>query len=112
MRKKKKTVQNKKLIIFLVNAMDINEYNKIKHCRIAKEIWRLLEVTYEGTDQVKQSKLNLFEQAYELFKMKPNETVDELYARFTEIVNSLMLNGKILSKQEKVSRLLRSLLNK
>ena len=38
--------------------------------------------------------------------------MDELYARFTEIVNGLMLNGEILSEQEKVSRLLRSLPDK
>ena len=67
---------DKKLIKMNANAMNIlycgldpNEYNRISSCESAKEIWDKLEVTHEGTNQVKKSKINLLVQTYEMFKM-------------------------------------------
>ncbi|GAV74513.1 zf-CCHC domain-containing protein/DUF4219 domain-containing protein, partial [Cephalotus follicularis] len=34
-----------------------NEFNRISSCDTAKEMWDLLEVTYKGTNQVKESKI-------------------------------------------------------
>ena len=45
--------------------MDRNEYNRICQCKSAKEIWRLLEITHEGTNQVKESKITLLVHSYE-----------------------------------------------
>ena len=42
-----------KAIYTLQCSMDRNEYNRICQCKSAKEIWRLLEITHEGTNQVK-----------------------------------------------------------
>ena len=50
--------------------MDINEYNRICQYKSAKKIWRLLEITHEETNQVKESKINLLVHSYELFFMK------------------------------------------
>ena len=72
--------------------MDRNEYNKICQCKSAKEIWRLFEITHEGTNQ--ESKINLLVYSYELFFMKDNETIVEVITRFTDIVNGLEALGK------------------
>ena len=61
--------------------MDKNKYNRIYQCKSAKEIWRLLEITHEGTNQVKKSKINLF--VHELFFIKDNETIIEMISKFT-----------------------------
>ena len=37
----------------LICALDKTKYNRISHCKTAKEIWHTLEVTHEGTSQVK-----------------------------------------------------------
>lgn len=50
---------NAKAIYFLQCAIDRNKYNRVCQCKLAKEIWRLLKVTYEETNQVKESKINL-----------------------------------------------------
>ena len=50
---------NAKVVYTLQCSMDRNEYNKICQGKTAKEIWRLLEITHEGTNQVKESKINL-----------------------------------------------------
>ena len=46
---------NSRAIYILVCAIDRNEYNRISQCKTAKEFWRILEITHEGTNQVKDS---------------------------------------------------------
>ena len=66
-------------------------------------------VTYEGTSQVKETKISIFLRQYELFKMTPTETVKEMFTRFTQIVNNLDSLGKVFTNEEKVRKMLRSL---
>nr|CAN81294.1 hypothetical protein VITISV_003263 [Vitis vinifera] len=73
---------NVKAIFTLQCAMDRNEYNRICQCKSAKEIWRLLEITHERTNQVKGSKINLLVHNYELFSMKETETIVEMITSF------------------------------
>ena len=54
--------------------MDRNYYNGISQCKTAKEVCRILEITNEGTNQVKDSKVRILVNDYEMFKMKPNES--------------------------------------
>ena len=78
--------------------------------RAAHEIWHNLEVTHEGTNKVKQSKICLYIHKYELFKMQENETVEDMIARFTEVTNALEGLGKdILQHIEKVLKVLGAL---
>ena len=58
---------NAKVVYTLQCSMDRNEYNRICQCKSAKEIWRLLEITHEGTNQVKESKITLLVHSYEFF---------------------------------------------
>ena len=47
---------NSRAIYIIICAINRNEYNRISQCKTAKEVWRILEVTHEGTNQVKDSK--------------------------------------------------------
>ena len=69
----------------------------------------MLEITHEGTNQVNESKINLLVHSYELFFMKENETIVEMIARFTDIVNGLEVLGKTYKESKKVMKILRSL---
>ncbi|GAV90909.1 UBN2 domain-containing protein, partial [Cephalotus follicularis] len=60
----------------------------------------LLEVTYEGTNQVKESKISILVHEYELFVMHDNECISDMFSRFTTIINSLKNLGKSYSNQE------------
>ena len=51
-------------------VLDPSEFNRISTCTSTKEIWDTLEVTHEGTDQVKNSKVNMLVHTYEMFRMK------------------------------------------
>ena len=61
---------NAKAINVLYYALDSIEFNRISTCITTKEIWDRLEVTHEGTSQVKESKISMLVHKYELFKIK------------------------------------------
>ena len=90
-------------------GLDANEYNRICACESAKEIWDKLVVTYEGTSQVRETKINMFVHQYELFKMQPDETIKEMFTRFTDITNNLKSLGKTYTNEEMVRKILRCL---
>ena len=69
-------------------------------CASAKEIWDILEVTYERTFIVKETKLNLLVTQYEMFKMEASETSAQMYSRFTNIINSLKALRKMHTQSE------------
>ena len=108
----KKGELNAKAMNLLYCALDPNEFNQISICNSAKEIWDRLEVTHKGTNQVKESKINLLMHDYELFKMKPTETISEMFTHFTDIINGLKNLDKIYSNRELVQKVLRSLSEK
>ena len=90
-------------------ALDKNEFNRISTCETAFDIWRTLEISHEGTSRVKDSKVNILMHDFELFQMKPSETIVDMYTRFTDVVNGLQALGKYFSNFELVSKVLRSL---
>ncbi|GAV67591.1 UBN2 domain-containing protein [Cephalotus follicularis] len=59
-----------KHVLFCVEGP--NEFNRISSCDTAKEMWDMLEVTYEGTNQVKESKISMLKEKFnkEQFKKK------------------------------------------
>ena len=106
---KKKVQLNAKVVYILHCAIDINEFNRVWQCKLAKEIWRLLEITHEGTKQVKESRINILVHDYELFSIKDFESIVEMFSRFMVIVNELEALGKTYTEVEKVMKILRSL---
>ena len=77
-----------------------SEFNRISMSSTTKKIWDKLEVTYEETFRVKESKINLLITQYEVFKMDESETIIQMYSRFTNIINSLKALGKIYTQPE------------
>ena len=67
--------KNNKAMITLVSSMSREEGGKLQHCISAKEIWETLENHYEGNIQVRSKKVQLHVHEYELFKMKPHESI-------------------------------------
>ncbi|KAH9648505.1 hypothetical protein KPL70_025607 [Citrus sinensis] len=106
---KRKASLNSKAMNVLFCALDKKEFHRLSSCESANEIWHKLEVVYEGTNQVKESKISRYTRQYELFQMEQNENVYSMYARFTDIVNTLGALGKTFSNSEKVKKIIRLL---
>ena len=56
---KKKIELNAKAINLLHCAISFEEYRKVSRCKTAKEIWEKLQVTHEGTKQVKETRIDM-----------------------------------------------------
>ena len=89
-------------------ALDKNEFNRVSICETAFDIWHTLEVTHEGTSRVKESKINLLIHSFELFRMKPSETIGDMYTHFTDIVNGLKGLSESFSDFMLINKILRS----
>ena len=105
-----KSISNFKAINTLHCTLNPTEFNRISTCKIVKEIWDKLKVTHEGTSQVKESKIALLSNQYEMFKMQANESITSWFDWYTTIVNQLNQLGRVIPKDEMVKKLLRSLL--
>ncbi|GAV80901.1 UBN2 domain-containing protein [Cephalotus follicularis] len=100
---------NSKAKHILFCTVDPNEFNRISSCDSAKEMWDLLEITCEGTNQVKESNFSMLVHEYELFMMHDNECISDMFTRFTTIINFLKKFGKSYPNQELVRKILRCL---
>ncbi|KAH9651322.1 Integrase catalytic domain-containing protein [Citrus sinensis] len=106
---KRKMSLNSKAMNALFCALDKKKFHRVSSCESAQEIWNTLKVVYEGTNQVKESKISRYTRQYELFQMEQNENMYSMYTRFTDIVNTLGALGKTFSNSEKVKKIIRSL---
>ncbi|XP_068498417.1 uncharacterized protein [Phaseolus vulgaris] len=72
----------KNIITFSLNSDD---FFRVSQCGSAKEMWDILEVTHEGTNDVKKERKHTIIQEYEMFKMLKGESIADVQKRFTHI---------------------------
>ncbi|KAI4319993.1 hypothetical protein MLD38_033522 [Melastoma candidum] len=72
-------------------------------------MWDRLTLIYDVTEQVQESKVNALVTQYEAFKMKKDESINQMFDRLTEITNVMESLGKPISNSELVRKILRSL---
>ena len=60
---------NSKALNAIFYGVSPNKFHRISHVTIAKEVWQILETTYEGTKKVKDTKLQMLTTRFEELKM-------------------------------------------
>ena len=93
----------------LYSGVTNEEFKKIWSTEIAKEVWTILETTYEGTKAVKTVKLQRLTNSFEEIRMEEDETFDEFYAKLKDIVNSAFNLEESIAEPKIVRKILRSL---
>ncbi|MQM09076.1 hypothetical protein Taro_041944 [Colocasia esculenta] len=106
---KKKISFNCKAKSILCCALSKKEFNRISACKSIMEMWEKLRITYEGTDKVKETRIDILVTQYERFQMQPGESITQMYSRFTDITNGLAGLGKTYEMGDMVRKILRSL---
>jgi len=76
----------------------------------AKAIFASLCANYEGSKKVREVKALMVVHHYELFKMKDDESIEEMYSRFQTLISGLQILKKSYVASDHVSKILRSLL--
>ncbi|XP_069144523.1 spindle pole body component 110-like [Solanum lycopersicum] len=105
----KKIEKGFKAKTFLVCGIGPDEYNRVSACESAKEIWDCLKTAHEGTEQVKESKIDILTSRYENFKIKEGETIHDMFTMFYSITNELQSLGEPIRMTKQVRKLLRIL---
>ncbi|MQM23012.1 hypothetical protein Taro_056073 [Colocasia esculenta] len=106
---RKKISLNCKAKSILCCALSKKEFNHVSACKSAMEMWQKLRITYEGTDKVKETRIDILVTQYERFQMQPGESITQMFSRFIDITNGLAGLGKINEMGDMVRKILRSL---
>ena len=94
----------------LFNALCPEEFNKISRLENAKEIWYTLVEMHEGTESVKESKLDVLQGQLDKFKMKDGEDVAEMYSRLALFTNeNAGLGSEEMTDKFIIKKILRAL---
>jgi len=100
---------NDKALHALCQALSPSKFSRISNCEIAKDAWQILETTYEGTKLVKSIKLQMLISKFEEIKMLEDETFREFYTKISNLRNSMVSLGKLISDVKLIRKILRSL---
>ena len=65
---RKKIEKGYKAKTLLVYGIGPDKFNCVSACESAKEIWDCLKIAHEGTEQIKESKIDMVTSLYENFK--------------------------------------------
>ncbi|MBE2321390.1 retrotransposon gag domain-containing protein, partial [Solirubrobacter sp. CPCC 204708] len=100
---------NNKGLYAIFNGVSGSEYRRIMTCTTSKEAWDVLQVTHEGTRQVRKSRVQMLTSSFELLRMEENESFSDFYAKLNDIVNTSFNLGETISNKVVVNKILRSL---
>lgn len=89
--------------------MSYDEFFRVSSCKATKQTWNKLQITHEGTSDVKRARMNSLMHEYELFHMKNGEDISDMQRRFTHIVNQLNGLGKSISDKQQINKIVRCL---
>ncbi|MQL90200.1 hypothetical protein Taro_022779 [Colocasia esculenta] len=106
---RKKISLNCKAKSILCCALSKKEFNRVSACKSSMEMWEKLRITYEGTDKVKETRIDILVTQYERFQMQTGESITQMFSRFTDITNGLASLGKSYEIADMVRKILRSL---
>ena len=102
--KLKSTNFNSRALNTLFSVVTNEEFKKISSIETAKEAWTILQTTYEGTNAVKDSKLQRLTTSFKEIKIKKDESFDKFYAQLKDIVNSTFNLGEQILKPKIVRK--------
>jgi len=92
-----------------VLAIPHGEYMKMSDKSTAKATFASLCANYEGSKKVREAKALMLVHQYELFKMKYDESIEQMYSRFQTLVSGLQILKKSYVASYHVRKILRSL---
>src|SRR5947208_8629445 len=83
--------------------------NNVLNLKTSREVWSTLDVICDGTESVRENKLQMLTQSYEWFLHKQGETFGDLFNRFNRLINDLKAHGKEFQRKDINNKFMRSL---
>ncbi|XP_071724070.1 uncharacterized protein [Rutidosis leptorrhynchoides] len=88
---------NIKAVSIIQCAVRPSVFKIIQNFETAKKSWDALQLTYEGTKSVRQSKLHLISTRFETLTMKDDETIADFEKNLRYIANESIALGEEIS---------------
>jgi hypothetical protein len=73
----------------ITTTLGRNVYDRVALLETAHDICLKLGNTYEGSCEIKSSSKDTYNRQYQTFSQKPDESLDDCFARFESIVSNL-----------------------
>lgn len=97
-----------KVKVVITTTLGHEEFLWVSHYMFAKEMWDILQITHEGNTEVNRERLGTLTNECELFRIKHEESINQMQIRFTHIGSHIRIMGKN-SNEELVIKILRCL---
>jgi hypothetical protein len=88
----------------ITGSLCAQEFNKVRNIQIAKVIWDTLKEAHERTDHVREGKIDLIHGELELFIMKEDETMRQMYDHLMLLVSDIRSLGSKDWEDSKVTK--------
>ncbi|XP_074374207.1 uncharacterized protein LOC141714594 [Apium graveolens] len=80
--------------------MDDDMSHQIVVCENAKHMWQTIELLMEGTEDVRENRLDILTTQYEAFKSLPGENINSVFERLNKLINELSIYGNRYEQKE------------
>ncbi|CAL9238652.1 unnamed protein product [Arabidopsis halleri] len=97
---KKMSKFNSKALNAIFKSVKRREFELIQGCESAKEAWDILQNVFEGTDNVKRTRLELLASKFENIRMNDDEKIVDFSARLSSIANEAQVLVGMLQAEE------------
>ena len=106
-----KVEANNKAVDLLYYSLGPNEFDRVMGEKMANTIWAKLRRAHIGDDQVRGCLFHTYQREYENFTHLPKESTDDMFKRFTVIVNNMRTNTDAMpyTDHDRALKLLHSL---
>ena len=88
------------LQLILIDSLDPIMYNHVVNCKDARHTWETIEIINEGTEEVRENRMEILTSEYEHFRSNPGEGISEVFERYNKLINNLNLHGKFYTIKE------------
>ena len=88
------------LQLILVESLVPIMYNHVVNCKDAKHIWDTIKTIKEGTEEVRENRMEILTSEYEHFKSTSEDGISEVFERYNKLINKLNLHRKFYTQKE------------
>ncbi|XP_010474203.1 PREDICTED: uncharacterized protein LOC104753683 [Camelina sativa] len=103
---------NSQAFSVIFNSLPLDQFNSVQGCVAAKEAWDILQVIFEGTSNVKRTRLNNLASDFENLSMEEGETIASYNSRLSAIAQEAVIMGKRYKDKKLVKKFLKSIPDK
>lgn len=89
----------------IFNSLPVNLFTKVQGCTSVKEAWDILQVTFEGTSNVKRTRLDTLVSEFENLFMRNDESINDFSSKLSTMTQEAVVLGECYKDKKLVKKL-------